>query len=398
VIQQSIERGAAYLLAAQNPDGSWGLTKSEHAVGYTALVAYALLESGLGLNHPKIKLAMEYLSSHESQMTYDLAVRCNVWLIANRRSGGQYREALQKDASLLLSSVRSGAYSYYCGTRASASGDHSNSQYAVLGVWAAARYGIEIPQAYWQEVLKHWTLTQNSDGGWSYSFSASGQKATSDSTATMTAAGRATILVCADHIQSEQVLGYGEASYITAMQRGMAWLENHFDKAFTHVPTRGLGDIYYYFYGLERVGLANGCKYIGAIDWYRVGLDKILGTQQKDGGWPAGQPAPSTRLTTTAFAILFLCRGRAPILFNKLEYNGDWNSRPRDLSHLCAYLSDTYEKTLGWQSINFRVPVAEWHDAPVLYLSGTGKPTFSPEEIEKLRQYVYQGGTIFSCT
>jgi hypothetical protein len=42
--------------------------------------------------------------------------------------------------------------------------------------------------------------------------------------------------------------------------------------------------------------------------------------------------------------------------------------------------------------------VREWHDAPILYISGSKVPAFGEEHIAKLRQFVLQGGTVFSCT
>jgi len=86
------------------------------------------------------------------------------------------------------------------------------------------------------------------------------------------------------------------------------------------------------------------------------------------------------------------------VLFNKLEFEGDWNNRPRDLATLTRYLGDVFEKTLNWQVINLKVPVRHLHDAPILYISGSKEPKFSDADLEKLRTYVWQGGTLLSAT
>lgn len=42
------------------------------------------------------------------------------------------------------------------------------------------------------------------------------------------------------------------------------------------------------------------------------------------------------------------------------------------------------------------VPVEQWHGTPALYISGAKDPNFSAGEVDKLRSYVQQGGTLFS--
>lgn len=52
----------------------------------------------------------------------------------------------------------------------------------------------------------------------------------------------------------------------------------------------------------------------------------IIGQQKPEGNWDGEYNAN----ISIPYALLFLSRGRNPIVFNKLQYDGPWNVRPRD--------------------------------------------------------------------
>jgi len=328
-----------------------------------------------------------FLAYTTTTKTYTLGLRANVYLAASEKDR-RYRKALIGDVVQIIKSTKNGSYNYDCRADGKSSGDNSNSQYGLLGVWAGARARphLEIPRQYWLLVWNHWLKSQNTDGGWSYR--KGGKHA--GTRATMVAAGVASLFVCYDNLllhdpgvrrckTSQQLINAQKP-----IRRGLDWFDKHFARSLNEAKHQ-----YYYLYGVERVGLASGYKYFGKLDWYKMGAAKLL-RSQRGGGW--GSPV------NTAFGLLFLIRGRNAVAFNKLQFTGDWNNRPRDLANLTRWLTRTVEGTVNWQIINLSVPVAEWHDAPILYISGAKAPKFTAKELNALRTFVHQGGTLFAVT
>jgi hypothetical protein len=389
-VQKAIERGVAYLWSQRGADGSWPAYSDRWTMGPTALAAYALLESGVSPQEERMAQTLSWLAGHNDYMTYSHGLRCQVWLIANRQTQNKYLKTFEADVRLMmLSASKGGAYHYDANGRGASLSetdfDNSCSQFGALGVWAGARANpvMEFVNAkYWMTVMLHWLETACADGGWAY------YGTDTDSTPSMTAAGVATLFVCIDNSLSEAFVRceVAQTREFKAVTRGMEWLDQHFQENMQEPAP-------YYLYGLERVGLASGMKYFGSSDWYKLGAEYLVRKQDRDGAWHGGFGGD---LQATAFSLLFLIRGRNPVLFNKLQYAGDWNNRPRALASLTEWISRNFEQTVNWQIINLKVPVSEWHDAPILYLSGSKAPTFTDEELDKLRTYVQQGGTIFS--
>jgi hypothetical protein len=88
-----------------------------------------------------------------------------------------------------------------------------------------------------------------------------------------------------------------------SLEAGMAWMEYWF--SVTRNPVRQRTWYYYWMYGLERVGMLAGVKWIGEHNWYYEGCCPLLALQDGQGGWGMG-PAD------TAFALLFLKKGTVP--------------------------------------------------------------------------------------
>jgi hypothetical protein len=88
------------------------------------------------------------------------------------------------------------------------------------------------------------------------------------------------------------------------------------------------------------------------------------------------------------------------VVVNKLEYDGDWNNRSHDALHMAAHIGNRFRCGAPWlwQRVPITAAVEDWHDAPILYISGSKAPRFTDGQIDKLRTYVLQGGMILSVT
>lgn len=386
---------AVKFLYSQQKDGNWEREFDKHgdqSTGQTALVVHALLTAGESHQDERIVKAIDYLKKTPTTGVYALAMRCQVW--SQLPQTGEIKQALSKDAKILIASIdregkTKGFYSYNPGgTGFSLSRGH----YASIGVWAAAQAGYEVPNAYWQFVEKSWMEQQDPSGGWAY-------RGKDDSkypvTPGITADGIATLMVTQDYLHADEAIVPRGNIKNPVIDKAMAWLTTNFKKI---ADDEKFDRDYPYItlYAIERVGAASGLKYFNDINWYQVGADRFLRNKKTKGSWSGAYG----EVVNTSFAVLFLAQGRAPVVMNKLEYDlaggkpGNWNQRPRDVANVTRWIGKQSERDLNWQIVNLKAPVAELHDAPILYIAGNQELKFDKEEIDKLRQFLEGGGMI----
>lgn len=100
-------KGVEFLIAAQQPDGSWTTDKQP---GIAGLVTFSLLESGLKPDHPAVAKGLKYLSGfaqtdggiyhpETSHKNYETSITLLAFKAAN--SNGQYDEQLKKAVDFL---------------------------------------------------------------------------------------------------------------------------------------------------------------------------------------------------------------------------------------------------------------------------------------------------------
>jgi len=411
-VEESIRRAKEWLYGRQQRDGTWesfgtpqgGPMESPDAGqwgGTTAIASYALLASGERPQDRRVAAAINFLKRANLTGTYAIALRAQTWALVPETP--EVRKLAARDAELLFNGMHrrrgqpgQGMYGYSCDLRRGADWwDHSNSQFAVLGMWACAEVVKEITGKYWSDVDAAWRRDQLKDGSWCYINGGTIDEFTQPRMS-MTEAGIATLFITEDFLTARNggCAGNKRDAHIEA---GMKWMAEHFREGLVPEAAPGGFDFWLYaLYGAERIGVASGYKYFGKIDWYRDGADAVLAAQGPDGSW--------RDVSNTCFAILFLVRGRAPVLMNKLSYDldragdgaklGNWNQRPRDAANLAHWVGKQTERFLNWQVVTLAGAPEDLHDAPILYLAGDQVLSFSKGETEKLRLFVEQGGLI----
>ncbi|HYF00870.1 MAG TPA: prenyltransferase/squalene oxidase repeat-containing protein [Planctomycetota bacterium] len=194
-------------------------------------------------------------------------------------------------------------------------GDISNTQFALLGLKAAADAGIGIPKTTWESSLKYFLRIQNRDGGWGYHY---GPNKDPESYGSMTSAGVCSVAIC------RYALGLKDPQKDPAVRAGLAWLGRHFspdanpnaEKSRLIDPARWH---YYYLYSVERVGRLLELDQLGVRPWYAPGAAYLLEKQRPGGGWFTGldglwRQAGDLETSDTCFGILFLTKATPPLV------------------------------------------------------------------------------------
>lgn len=410
-VLQAIERGRRLLLSVQQPNGSWtARTRSTHPTGVSSLTLLALLNSGLTLKDEPVQRGLTYLRRvREPEDTYEVSLMISALATAKdgRRDMGKITSLARKLAQgQITTGANIGLWDYKVGRGPGIGGDRSNGQFAVLGLRDAAFAGVPIDRQVWMRVRNHWTRFQNGDGGWNYA----GSGGASNSTGSMTVAGIATLQISGAMLQDDKDLNpdgtpscCANSGDDLALNRALAWLSRNF--AVGHNPRANNSWLLYYLYGMERAGRLSGRRFFGNHDWYREGAKFLVEVQsQRTGGWRAAG-IENDPVIATSFALLFLSKGLAPVLVNKLQFGNDtnWNRHTDDARNLTEHISGLpkWPKLLTWQVVDVNKSqgdkgVRDLLQGSVQLITGETAPDFNDQQVVLLRKYLDQGGFLFA--
>jgi uncharacterized protein (TIGR03067 family) len=345
-VRQTIDRGLEFLRSRQSEQGYWAFEREvreqnqpaklqedpSYNLGCTALAALAMIENGVPQSDPAIQKAYSYVKNQAptDKRTYNLGLTI---LFLTRMGSREDRSLVQRVARrVIMGQLDSGGWTYECPvdteretsrtalatfTRKAGVGDNSNTQFAVLGLWAASRVGAPVDESL-QLVAKRFRESQAATGGWDYQ---STGKADSNA---MTAAGVYGLTVAAaasarktagsdaaapsgKSVRPSAKSGADQASAVSAGGRAPLAQDEIFQKGLQRVEqfaaAIGPGASPYFLWSIERLGVTLQMQRFGQVDWYAKGAKALLESQTSSGSWEINW---FKGVPDTAFALLFL--------------------------------------------------------------------------------------------
>lgn len=317
VIDGAIDRGVAWLMEEQRPDGTWA--SGSRALGHTLLAVYALQHAGVRETQTtrtakRYRRAWSWLDrtgpgrsgrADGDPGTYALSLLILALLERDREVD---HPRLRRLARLLTTTQCANGQWDYKSRPDQSVGDNSNTQFAVLALARAHAAGHGDHAAVLRRARDWWVRATTVKGGVGYGSGGSTQSTASGS---MTAAA----LACMAAIDA--ALEQPFAASRDARDRAHGWLGLAFVPHRNPGPTpngtrerqrkAGRGWLHYHLWTVERAMVLHETSRLGAYDWYAAGAAHLVAKQRRDGSWRGEHP-----LYATSFALLFLSRAADP--------------------------------------------------------------------------------------
>jgi hypothetical protein len=410
-VKTAINRGKSYLIGKQRDNGSWEISAGDvgHPGGATSLALLALLTAGHDANSDVITKGLRYLRTIPPGETYVVGLQTMVF--AQFAGNDADRKLVERNVRWLIESQTDTGWSYHKGGVPS---DNSNTQYALLGLHAALEAGVKVDKDALAR-LRAFMLKSQAGGGWGY-------KQNIAPSMTMTCAGLSNLMITGmdlavgkQHMENGEVKDCGVYDENGPAVQALAWIGVRFPAEVRGNSFQGSAGAvpFYALYGLERTGRLTGQRFFGGHDWYEIGCRYLVNNQNVEGGWQrAGIDGPP--VIATSFALLFLAKGRTPVLLTKLAYGPrayqGWNNKHNDARRLVEFASrELFKKMpLAWQIFDVRDGMraetaaerrrlaGELLPSPIVYFNGHGDARFGERERDILKNYLENGGFVLA--
>jgi hypothetical protein len=356
-VNRAIERGVAYL--------RWRAQDMPKESDDAALVGLALLECGVGVDDPDIKRIADELRGQQTEDRQNYEVSLHI-LFLDRLGQERDEAVIRQRANLLLRrQFANGTWSYrevvFAQAPANAkplsiraqwdavvpavqalepSGDHSNTQFAALALWVAARHGVAVRDSLARTDV-HFRKVQNSDGGWGYTPGRPSSESMTCGALMSLAMGHAVgsgvetpaIPMFQGAPRSVPVGALPDRQAV--MAQGLAALGRALESRASAnalpgmmIP-RDIGVTYwgelYFLWSLERMAMIYQLDTIGKLPWYPWAARLLVDCQFPDGHWHGAHSGP----VNTSFALLVLKRSnRAGDLTAMIRKAAEQNELP----------------------------------------------------------------------
>ena len=302
---------------------------------------------------PVIRKAISYLRGLELDKTYSVALQTMALCAAEPKKDMLLirRNVQWLEAHQIKEGPRKGCWSY-----PGPGGDNSNAQFAVLALYDAQRVGVDVSRETWELSANYWSTTQNDDGSWGYEPGDAG-------TGSMTCAGIGAWRIGGRAESGDAAVENGNVVCCRPhevddnLDRAIVWLGKRFHRHAAIRDPRAAGS--HAFTTISMAWNASAASLPAASSATTIGTARAPSssfaskTPSRTFG-SASWHAEDNPHVSTSLALLFLSKGRRPILLAKVKHgpDEDWNNHRRDVANLTAYTEEAWGLDLTWQVID----------------------------------------------
>ena len=352
-----------------------------------SLAAYALVKSGVNKSDPAIQAAAQAAVNEATEHyspgmprfgnEFAYTVPSHMFLL-EAVDPVAYKPALEAMAGYLVQHQQENGSWYYTNVPPGDASDTSQTQFALLGLWAANRAGVDVPVTTYRKAAEWFLRTQHGDGGFAYRPWAGANPEYQQTFFSCTLASAGSLLIVRElfypgaklgeelapavkpkrkkfgvleRVQDEQTkmvqeteLNVPVASIDKAVSRAMKYIDNRF---ITGPPPAGANFQMYSMYAMERLAALLNTETLGKHDWYAAASDELVRIQTADGSWNDFTQA----VPATSFGLLCLSKATEQILGHPAKKLGGGllsgaRGLPSDLSQL-GKAKNTERKSKG---------------------------------------------------
>ncbi|MCC7137506.1 MAG: hypothetical protein IT460_03655 [Planctomycetes bacterium] len=334
-VHTAIGRAVEFLVAQQDARGRF--RAQSHRVGSTLLAALALRHAGTGPTVEPVARTQAYLFGDKADVRAVREMEEKVYCASLALLFLQAIDRRAPEAPVLAAGLSRaldpihGAWGYDIPPPTSRSAfaalrpNLSTSQFAALGLWAAARMGVAVPAQTWRAHAA--SLIEAQRGGASPYWPRTFPAGENDPYLCGTAMGVANLLLARQALAATKGGSPDRGALDAAIQRGLAALRRDAPPMLAKPATYplwpkawvkgglvsqepGMGP-YYALYAIEKACVFADVESLGGRPWYASMADWLCSTQAADGGWTSlwdGERSGESDVVETSFALLILVR------------------------------------------------------------------------------------------
>lgn len=359
-VERAIARGVGWLRRQQSQLGTFPGHEAAHPGGETALAGLTLLKAGVPAGDVAVDAAARALADQTWTSTYAASVGLLFQeALRASRSGTEVAPPGARAAlDFLVANQREGLWGYPADPI-----DLSNTQFALLGLRAAHRLGLDVPDATVEQAARALVRWQDASGGFAY-------RRELEPTGGMTAAALGGFAVLAEFGATNSRVREVIVKKRKDLERAEAWLAARFAAARNPYGERAWTTSFHlaYLWAIERWCGFTDRERVGEHDWYREAAAEIVARQKSDGSF-------GTTTEETCFALLVLRRATVTgwqdlrALYKRLDAEkAAETARP---TLICA---PDVPRTVDWLLAG---PLRDARGAPALW-----KPSFDPARVQ----------------